>query len=106
MHHELEEQSLVCTPRLPGSMRFSEEEWGPQEYRERRMWTLLADRATGEDAIGALVVRFYHDHTALRLPARPSMEAVASTDHDVIRSTVVQDPDLWVEPRDPSSVDG
>jgi hypothetical protein len=91
----LEATGLTCSPRLPGNMDLSEEDWGPEDHRERRMWTLLVDREDGERELGALVVRFYHDHTELRLPDKPSMEAVHETDHDVIRDIVVQDPRSW-----------
>lgn len=77
-------------------MQLSEEDWGAEDFRERRMWTLLIDREADGDALGALVVRFYHDHTDLRLPDKPSMEAVAETDHDAIRDIVVQEAEHWV----------
>lgn len=96
VQRELEGAGLTCAPRLPGSMQFSEEEWGPEDFRERRMWTLLTDPEDGGRELGALVVRFFHDHTELRLPDKPSMEAVAETDHDLIRDIVVKDPEHWV----------
>lgn len=96
IQRELEEARLTCDPRLPGNMQLSEEDWGPEDFRERRMWTLLVDREDGDRELGALVVRFFHDHTELRLPDKPSMEAVAETDHDVIRDIVVEDPEHWV----------
>jgi hypothetical protein len=96
IQRELEEQGLTCAPRLPGTLELSEEDWGPEDFRERRMWTLLLDRETGGGALGALVVRFYHDHTELRLADKPSMEAVEEVDHGVIRDIVVQDPEHWV----------
>lgn len=95
MHDELERHDLICTPRLPGSMKLSEEEWGPEDHRERRMWTLLVDRTAGDAPLGALVVRFFHDHTELRLPALPTMVGLDETDHDRIRDTIVQDPATW-----------
>ena len=96
IQRDLEETGLSCTPRLPGNMQLSEEDWGPEDFRERRMWTLLVDQQSDNEALGALVVRFYHDHTQLRLPDKPTMEAVPETDHDVIRDIVVQDPQTWV----------
>lgn len=97
---ELAEQGLTCDPALPGSLKLSEEEWGPEDFRERRMWTLLVDERPEASPIapaqmGALVTRFFHDHTELRLPAPPSMVAVAETDHDRIRELVVSDPAHW-----------
>jgi hypothetical protein len=92
---ELDAQGFGCDPRLPGSLPLSEEWWGEENDRERRMWTLLVDRQE-DRTLGALVTRFFHDHTMLRLPRPPRMESVAQTDHDVIRKLVVQEPRTWI----------
>ncbi len=42
------------------------EQWGPEEKRERGFWCVLRN-AQGE-ALGALVTRFIHDETQLRMP--------------------------------------
>src|SRR2546421_8378222 len=62
----LEQEGFDCQPRLPGNLSLSEERWGPDNFRERRMWTLLVE--TDGRELGALVTRFFHDHTELRLP--------------------------------------
>ena len=56
------------------------------------MWTLLLDDGT---ELGALVTRFFHDHTELRLPEPPTMAGLPETDHDAIRSIVTQAPERW-----------
>src|SRR5437588_640864 len=33
---ELDAEGFSCSPRLPGSLDFSEERWGPEDFRERR----------------------------------------------------------------------
>jgi hypothetical protein len=94
IQRDLQAEGLSCDPRLPGNLEYSEERWGPEDFRERRMWTLLLE--DDGTALGALVVRFFHDHTELRLPDKPTMEALAESDHDTIRDIVVQDPAQWV----------
>jgi len=84
---------LVCKPPLPGTLPLSEEDWGPEDYRERRMWTLLYDEHGTK--IGAIVTRFFHDHTQLRLPEPPTAVGLSEVDHDRIRQIVVQDPSTW-----------
>lgn len=81
---------VTASPALPGTLPLSAEDWGPQDHRERRMWTLVRDRDGA--LLGAVVTRFFHDHTALRLPARPSVVGLAEVDHDRIRAIVAQDP--------------
>ncbi len=84
---------LLCKPPLPGTLPLSEEDWGPEDHRERRMWTLLHDeRGT---RIGAIVTRFFHDHTQLRLPEPPTAVGLSEVGHDQIRQIVVQDPTTW-----------
>lgn len=95
---ELEGEGLVCRPALPGSMASSEERWGPQDFRERRMWTVLRDHEAGAVALGTLVMRFFHDHTQLRLPSPPSMIGLATTDDDAVRALVLDDAGRWPAP--------
>ena len=89
----LDAAGLVCRPALPGTLPLSEEDWGPEDHRERRMWTLLHD--PNGSPMGAVVTRFFHDHTRLRLPAPPTVVAVSEVDHDRIRQIVLQDPSMW-----------
>jgi hypothetical protein len=91
----LQQEGFTCDPRLPGNLALSEELWGPQDHRERRMWTLLLD--DGRE-LGALVTRFFHDHTELRLPEPPTMVGLPETDHDAIRSIVIQAAERWPVP--------
>ena len=84
---------LVCKPPLPGTLPLSEEDWGPEHHRERRMWTLLHDEHRTQ--LGAIVTRFFHDHTQLRLPEPPTAVGLCEVDHDRIRQIVVQDPATW-----------
>ncbi len=84
---------LSCKPPLPGTLPLSEEDWGPEDHRERRMWTLLYDEQGRK--IGAIVTRFFHDHTQLRLPEPPTAVGLSEVDHDRIRQIVVQDPSTW-----------
>src|SRR5205814_1701723 len=88
----LGQEGFTCQPRLPGSLALSEERWGRQDHRERRMWTLLLD---DDRPLGALVTRFFHDHTELRLPEPPTMVGLPGTDHDAIRSIVLASPERW-----------
>lgn len=70
LHRPLEEElrraGLFCDPRLPGSFPLSREQWGPPQARERRFWCVL--RTEQGEALGALVTRFLHDETQLRIP--------------------------------------
>jgi hypothetical protein len=89
----LNRQGLTCRPPLPGSLPLSEERWGTEDHRERRMWTLLFDR--DDQVLGAIVTRFFHDHTELRLPRPPTVDGLAETDHETSRAIIVQDPRRW-----------
>lgn len=85
--------TLTCDPALPGTLPLSEEEWGSEDYRERRMWTLFHDLE--DDPVGSIVTRFFHDHTQLRLPEPPIVAGLYQTSHDQIRSIILQDPSTW-----------
>lgn len=93
IQHELAAAGLRCAPSLPGSLPLSEEEWGAEDHRERRMWTLLHDEQGRE--LGAIVTRFFHDHTQLRLPEPPTAVGLPEVEHDRIRAIVLQDPSTW-----------
>jgi hypothetical protein len=92
IHRQLTEAGFPCRPVLPGTMPLSVERWGPEDHRERRMWTLVHD---GEVVLGALVTRFFHDHTDFRLPLPPMIEGLPESDHDAIRALVIEDPAGW-----------
>lgn len=93
IQRDLAAAGLRCAPSLPGTLPLSEEEWGPEEHRERRMWTLLNDEEGGP--LGAVVTRFFHDHTQLRLPQPPTAFGLPEVEHDRIRAIVRQDPSTW-----------
>src|SRR5580698_8719078 len=88
----LEEQGFVCEPRLPGNLRLSEERWGSPRDRERRMWSLVSREHC---PIGVLVTRFFHDHTALRLPSPPAIVGLDAVDHLSVRRLVVEASSRW-----------
>ena len=75
---EMASHDLRSTPRLPGSFRNSEERWGPPANRERRFWSVITHRH--HEAIGTLVICFFHDHTRLRVPSAPTALALTDTD--------------------------
>lgn len=93
VQRQLDLTGMTCSPRLPGTLPLSEEEWGAEDHRERRMWTLLLD---GHRApVGAIVTRFFHDHTRLRLPQPPTVVGLTETDHDRIRALVLAGGEAW-----------
>jgi hypothetical protein len=65
VHAQMKEVGLRATPRLPGHFN-SSREWGPEDERERWMWSkiTMADGA----AVGTIVTVFYHDHLQIRIP--------------------------------------
>jgi uncharacterized protein DUF6022 len=87
LEEEVTAAGLACRPRLPGTLDGSEERWGPPEHRERRMWSVLRE-ADGPE-LGALVTRFFHDHTRLRIPRPPSVVALPVTNAEEIREAVL-----------------
>lgn len=76
LEDELQQASLTCEPPLPGILPLSREEWGSQEERERRFWSVL--RQENGEALGTLITRFFHDHTRLRIPQAPKKRHEAS----------------------------
>lgn len=68
LQERLEQAEILPKPMLPGSFSQSVEQWGSWENRERRFWSLL-ERKDGK-RLGAIITRFYHDHTRLRLPKK------------------------------------
>ncbi len=75
---EMASHELRSTPRLPGSFRNSEERWGAPTNRERRFWSIITH--CHDEAIGTLVICFFHDHTRLRVPRAPTILALTNTD--------------------------
>jgi hypothetical protein len=65
VHAQMKEEGLRATPRLPGHFN-SSREWGPEDERERWMWSKIT---TAEGAaVGTIVTVFYHDHLQIRIP--------------------------------------
>jgi hypothetical protein len=79
----LAEAGVTCRPALPGTFELSEERWGYLACRERRLWSVL--RRPESDPLGAIVTRFFHDHTRLRVPKAPVVFAVEGRDLRAIR---------------------
>lgn len=85
---------LIPKPVMPGAFPQSEELWGPWEERERRFWSVIHD-GNGR-AIGTLLTRFYHDHTALRIPLEPQVYAIPETEMASIKEVITQfKPEEW-----------
>jgi hypothetical protein len=88
LQQELQQAGLTCEPALPGTFPLSREAWGPQQARERRFWCVL--RQENGEALGALVTRYFHDHTQLRLPQAPQVLALPETDAMAIAVKIEQ----------------
>jgi hypothetical protein len=88
LQQELQQAGLTCEPALPGTFPLSREAWGPQEARERRFWCVL--RQENGEALGALVTRYFHDHTRLRIPLAPQVLALPETDAMAIAARIEQ----------------
>jgi hypothetical protein len=56
IQRQLDDTGMTCSPKLPGTLPLSEEHWGGEDHRERRMWTLLFDEQ--RNSLGAAVTRF------------------------------------------------
>ena len=80
---ELVLAGLACGPPLPGSFELSEEVGESSYDRERRFWSVVCE--PGGEALGALVTRWFHDHTRLRIPRPPEVLALVETDPWEIR---------------------
>jgi hypothetical protein len=68
VNQALERAGFAANPVLPGSFARSRE-WGPEHERQRWLWSKITS-PRGE-AVGSLLVIFYHDHTQLRIPRAP-----------------------------------
>ncbi|HEY7416546.1 MAG TPA: DUF6022 family protein [Ktedonobacteraceae bacterium] len=83
---ELASVDLIAQPHLPGDLSWSWEEWGPQQERERRLASVVSQK-DGE-ALGTLVIRFFHDHTQLRLPRPLIISSLRETDREAIAQAI------------------
>lgn len=83
---DLASVDLIAQPHLPGDLSWSWEEWGPQQERERRLVSIVSQK-DGE-ALGTLVIRFFHDHTQLRLPRPPIISPLREIDREAIAQAV------------------
>lgn len=88
LEQELRQAGLTCEPALPGTFPLSREAWGSEGARERRFWCVL--RLENGKALGALVTRYFHDHTRLRIPQAPQILALPETDAMAIAMRIEQ----------------
>ncbi len=88
LQERLEQAEILPKPMLPGSFSQSVEQWGSWENRERRFWSLL-ERKDGK-RLGAIITRFYHDHTRLRLPKKPDIIALTEVDEEAIKKHLLR----------------
>ncbi|WP_411551860.1 DUF6022 family protein [Paenibacillus lautus] len=79
---------LIPKPVMPGAFPQSEELWGSWEERERRFWSVIHD--DNGRAIGTLITRFFHDHTAFRIPFMPQVYAIPQTELASIKEVITQ----------------
>ena len=79
---------------MPGAFPQSEELWGSWEERERRFWSVIHD--DNARAIGTLITRFFHDHTAFRTPFMPQVYAIPQIELASIKEVITQlKPEEW-----------
>ena len=78
---------VSCRLALPGTFELSEERWEYLACRERRLWSVLQD--PDREPLGAIVTRFLHDHTRLRVPQVPIVFAVDRADVAHVRRYAV-----------------
>lgn len=84
IHDQLRDMGLRATPRLPGNFE-SSREWGPEDDRQRWMWSKIATK--DDEAIGTIVVAFYHDHYQIRIPRPFKIIALEATGkRDVVKA--------------------
>ena len=81
IQQQLKRADYVSKPRFPGTLSTSRE-WGPQEERERWMWSVVG-RAQ-EVPIGALAILYCHDHTRFRIPRAPDVLALQQNENTAI----------------------
>lgn len=83
---ELKQAGLDCDPGFPGLFPASREQWGPQEERERRFWSVLHQAQDAD--LGTLVTSFFHDHTSFRIPRPPTVLTLTQTNQTIIAQLV------------------
>ncbi|WP_339296706.1 DUF6022 family protein [Paenibacillus sp. FSL W7-1279] len=85
---------LTPKPVMPGAFPQSEELWGPWEERERRFWSVI--HYDNGRALGTLITRFFHDHTAFRIPTVPRVYAIPQTELAAIKEVISHmQPEEW-----------
>lgn len=85
LHAQLKNAGYRPRPRLPGNFSLSRE-WGTQHDRQRWFWSAISS-AKGE-AMGTIVIVFYHDHTELRLPRAPQVLPLEELTNDAVISAL------------------
>ena len=81
VHEQLKKSGFHSEPGFPGTLSTSRE-WGPLSRRERWMWSVV-NTAQGVP-LGAIVILYFHDHTAFRIPHPPGVLALAATNTNAI----------------------
>lgn len=91
VQQEMKGAGFLSEPSFPGTLTTSRE-WGPQEERERWMWSVVRRTQEGKEEEveldGTLVIRFFHDHTRLRIPHPPEVLVIEETQDDAIVDAV------------------
>lgn len=93
VHAAMKAAGLKAVPKLPGNLNDSRE-WGDDETdRQRWMWSRIT-RTDGQ-AIGTIVIIYYHDHEAIRLPRQMGVIALEETSKGaVIKALSQRSPDF------------
>jgi hypothetical protein len=81
VRERLTQHGLSSVPAFPGILPQSIEKWGPANERERCFWSVVSDE---QGVSGSIVLRFFHDHTNLRLPEVPRVLALEAGEQEVI----------------------
>ncbi len=87
VQQQIKRAEFLAEPRFPGTLATSRE-WGPLQARERWMWSVV--RPAQGAPIGTLVLRLFHDHSALRLPHAPEIWALDATELPAIVTAVAR----------------
>ena len=81
VQEQFAQAGFTLEPEFPGNLPNSLEQWGPPEERERCMWSVVR---RGDQTLGTLVLRIFHDHTKFRLPAAPIVLTLEETEREAI----------------------
>jgi hypothetical protein len=88
VHSAMKVAGLMAMPKLPGKLNDSRE-WGDDETdRQRWMWSRIT-RSDGQ-AIGTIVIIYYHDHETIRLPRRMGVIALEETSKGAVIQALSQ----------------